>query len=350
MYDEENGLPTTEMAMLKNIDGKMQFLTMAGIFEFNKDESIFEPSELIGQVSADTTVGAWDIFNYKDGYIISRYDNSSQKYWVEYAKKNAQGEYIRENTPEFDWLPKNVNLNYIYVDNEGNLWICIDIDLYCYKPEMIDKANPYYKESFNTHVRQIVANDTIVLFGGAFVSENGGIAISQPKNQIIEIPYSENSLTFRYSSTFYDSEDETEYSTMIEGDDKKWSTWKKNTEYSRMHLGEGNYTFKVKARNIYGVESPVTTFSFVIKPPFYRTIVAYLLYVILLVVLVYGIVKWNTHRLIEEKKNWNRRLLKQPKKSEDKTFSLSNRKTKLRNRKTRSSRVSTTHAVSSAPC
>lgn len=75
-----------------------------------------------------------------------------------------------------------------------------------------------------------------------------------------------------------------------------------------MHLSEGNYVFKVKARNIYGVESPIATIAFTIKPPFYRTIVAYLLYVILLVVLVYGIVKWNTHRLIEEKKKLEQKI------------------------------------------
>lgn len=304
MFDEENGLPSIDMANVKIIDGKILFLTEAGIYEYNSTESIFEPSDVWGNISADTTCGTWDVCKYKDGYIISRYNSDDQIYWIDYAKKNEQGEFYLEKAG-FEKLPNDINLLYIYVDNNDNLWISVDVDLYCYKSDVID--NVYYKEPFNAHIRQIVANDT-VLFGGAFLSENGTIVMNQPKNQVIEIPYERNSLTFRYSSTFYDSEEDTEYSTMIEGDDKTWSKWKKSTEYSRMHLSEGNYVFKVKARNIYGVESPIATIAFTIKPPFYRTIVAYLLYVILLVVLVYGIVKWNTHRLIEEKKKLEQKI------------------------------------------
>ena len=307
-YDEENGLPTIDQAMLKNFEGRMLFLTMAGIYELDEAESVFDPSELVGQFSADTSVGTYNVCRYKDGFILSRYNDYEQKYWLDYVTKNEQGEFVLETVPEFEKLPSNVNLNYIYVDKEGNLWTGIDDVLYCYNPDAVDKNHPYYKESFYTNVRQIIANDTVVLFGGAFKSDDGGIAITQPKHHVVEIPYSENSLTFRYSSSFFDSENQTEYSTMIEGDDKTWSKWKTSTEYSRMHLSEGNYVFKVKARNIYGVESSVATFAFSIKPPFYRTIVAYLFYVILLIVLVYGIVKWNTRRLIEEKKKLEQKI------------------------------------------
>lgn len=302
-YDEENGIPTTNMAMLRNLDGRLLFLTMGGIYEFNEEEKIFEPSDFLGDISADTTRGAWNVLKYKDGYIVSRNINN-EEFYLEYVKKNAQGEYYVEKQG-FEKLPKDKNLVYIYVDKEDNLWAAIDVLLYCYRSE---SPEVYYSAPFNAHVRQIIVNDTTVLFGGAFESETGGVALTQPKNHIVELPYNKNSLTFYYSSSFYDEEENTEYSTMLEGDDQTWSKWRKSTEYNRTHLSEGKYTFKVKARNIYGVESSVATFSFVIKPPFYRTIVAYILYVILLVVLVYGIVKWNTRRLIEEKKKLEQKI------------------------------------------
>lgn len=302
-YDEENGIPTTYMAMLKNFDGRLLFLTMGGVFEFNEEEKIFEPSDFLGNISADTTCGVWDICEYDDGYIISR-NNNNEEFYLEYVTKDAQGKYHVENRG-FEKLPKDKNLVYIYIDKEGNLWVAIDVLLYCYRSESIDK---YYKEPLNAYVRQVVANDTIMLFGGAFISATGGVALTQPKNNIVELPFNSNSLTFHYSAAFYDEEENTEYSTMLEGDDRTWSKWKKSTEYNRTHLSEGKYTFKVKARNIYGVESSVAEYSFIIKPPFYRTIVAYILYVIMLIVLVYGIVKWNTRRLIEEKKKLEQKI------------------------------------------
>ena len=305
-YDEENGLPTTDMAMAKTLDDKLLFYTQGGVYEFDEETSIFEPSEYLDSTISDTTCGTWDILPYKDGYIISQYNNEG--YWLKHIVKGENGKFKTINEKPFNKI-KMANQGYIYTDDDGLLWIFDDETLFCYNPNLIDPEKPYYDASFNTLIRQITINDSVVLFGGTYKAENGfGIGLKQPKNSDVELPYKDNSLTFNYSATFYDDEDETEYSTMLEGDDKTWSKWKKSTEYSRRDLSEGKYTFKVKSRNIYGVEGTVAEYSFSIKPPFYRTIVAYLLYVVLLIVFVYGIVKWNTRRLIEEKKKLEQKI------------------------------------------
>ena len=72
------------------------------------------------------------------------------------------------------------------------------------------------------------------------------------------------------------------------------------------NLNEGYYTFYVKARNVYGVESNVAQFSFNILPPWYRTIYAYLGYVLILLLVVIAIVKIYTRRLIAEKERLER--------------------------------------------
>ena len=309
-YDEENGIPTiSQQTMIKNFDGTLLFLTEEGIYELDESTSLFEPSDFLGAISSDTTCGFLDVRKYRNMYVTSCYNND--RVWLDFIKKNSQGEYEIVNGKELLKLDamQNGSNYFMCVDNEDNLWLSLDEDLLCYTPDIIDPDNAYYNAPFDAIIRHIMINDTVELFGGAFSDENEfGVKTKQPNDKVIVLPYSSNSLTFVFTSNFYDEEDQTEYATMLGGEDRTWSKWKKSTEYSRMHLSEGRYTFMVKARNIYGTESSVAEFTFVINPPFYRTIVAYILYVILLVVLVYGIVKWNTRRLIEEKKKLEQKI------------------------------------------
>jgi len=68
-------------------------------------------------------------------------------------------------------------------------------------------------------------------------------------------------------------------------------------------LPPGKYKFKVLASNCDGVwnNKPVS-FSFVVKPPFYRTTIAYIIEFILITLLVIGVVKYRERALLEEKR------------------------------------------------
>ncbi|MBC7125318.1 MAG: SpoIIE family protein phosphatase, partial [Bacteroidales bacterium] len=79
------------------------------------------------------------------------------------------------------------------------------------------------------------------------------------------------------------------------------SNWTNEAKKEYTNLPEGNYTFKVKAKNIFGIESLEAQFSFRIKPPWYRTIFAYILYLVVLSVFVWIVVKLNIRRLEKEK-------------------------------------------------
>ena len=311
-YDDNDGLPSLNMIMTGCVDGKALFFSEYGVYEFNESTSRFELSQELGSISSDTTHAISRIIPYRGGYAITNLNDAKGENWVSIVYKNANGDYeVSDDAASALRKIPNEAFYSMYVDSDSNLWFSTNDMLYCYNPCFVGDGVPYYHKSFDSHIRKVVANDSITIFGGAFTSPDGKSII---KKQIrdsehkVVIPYKNNSLTFAYSATFYDEENKTEYSTMLEGDDKTWSKWKTSTEYSRRGLSEGRYVFKVKARNIYGVESSVVEYAFTIRPPFYRSIVAYILYMVLLVVLVYGIVKWNTHRLIEEKKKLEQKI------------------------------------------
>lgn len=169
-----------------------------------------------------------------------------------------------------------------------------------------------YNDNFDyTHIdpaiiRKVVANDSIIFYGSNYIlSEDLPSGILFKKSSSVDlnqtIDYQHNSLTFFFSSPSYDDEKNNEYSYFLEGFDKEWSEWTKETKKEYTNLREGDYTFKVKSKNIYHIESPIAEYNFSILPPWYRSFSAFIGYTILGIVFIILIVKLYTYRLLKEK-------------------------------------------------
>jgi DNA-binding CsgD family transcriptional regulator len=85
----------------------------------------------------------------------------------------------------------------------------------------------------------------------------------------------------------YEQQINLEYSYRLKGFDKAWSDWSKKTEKDYTNLPAGNFTFEVKARNNLNNESPVTSYTFEVLPPWYLNIWSIGIYGLLLFVLLY---------------------------------------------------------------
>lgn len=106
--------------------------------------------------------------------------------------------------------------------------------------------------------------------------------------------YSKASEGLRYRSTlkFYYSAgsskfNSVKYSTFLYGFDKEWTAWNNENFKEYTNLPKGDYKFIVRSVNRLNEESIPAVFDFKILPPWYLTIVAKIVYVILLVLLVF---------------------------------------------------------------
>src|SRR5690606_18910403 len=88
-----------------------------------------------------------------------------------------------------------------------------------------------------------------------------------------------------------------------EGYDKIWSPWSSNTEKDYTNLPSGMYTFKVKVKNNLNQESTISSFHFRILPPWYKSVWAYLVYVLVMIVVIYYV-------FILQKRAWEKQQLK----------------------------------------
>ncbi len=289
---------------LKNIDvirlnDSLFFTTSQGLMSYNEHAKKFEFVDPLGLKKNETSFGISKIVKTPKGYAIQLYKDVGYN-WVELVERDSLGNLTITKKP-FQRLPHKWS-DALWVDPDGVVWTGIAKELFSYNP----KTKRNYDEPFNALIRKVTSKEDTVLFYGTFYSmnEEGKLypSLTQQPEQILKLPYRFNRLVFEFGSTFYEWEEETTFSYFLEGGaDETWSIWNKEAKATYTNLREGNYTFKVKAKNIYGTESSVAEYKFSIAPPWFRTILAYIIYGILFIAFVWILVRWNTRRLIAEK-------------------------------------------------
>jgi|GEM_PF-1453872 len=157
-----------------------------------------------------------------------------------------------------------------------------------------------YNQDFLTLIRKIseIHNDSSIIFSGNHCKNSDTAGFYQQETKIL--PYSQNSLRFFVSATFFEGQ-KLEFQYFLEGYDKDWSQWTSESKKDYTKISEGNYIFRVKARNIYQTVGQESIFRLKILPPWYRSIFAYIFYAFASIFLIFLIVKLNAKRLIKEK-------------------------------------------------
>ena len=151
-----------------------------------------------------------------------------------------------------------------------------------------DKTRPTtfaaYIRGFGTMNREV--KETLL-------SPSNSDQISIQYNKIISSK--NNSLWFSYAGVYYENSN-IEYAIRLQGYDNAWSEWTKQNFKSYTNLHEGRYTFYVKARNVYGIESNEAKISFEVAAPWYRSAISKVIYLILILALIILIQRINTRK------------------------------------------------------
>jgi signal transduction histidine kinase/DNA-binding response OmpR family regulator len=144
--------------------------------------------------------------------------------------------------------------------------------------------------SFNTYIDKVILLGDSVFYQGVTGS---------PQN--VSFSHASSSFRFEFTSTNFSAEEANEFQYKLEGYDDDWSDWTKENvkEYSR--LWEGNYKFLVRSRNFAQQIGSTDEFAFVVAPPWYRSFYAYAAYFIGAAFIVWGIVRWRSYKLLQEK-------------------------------------------------
>jgi DNA-binding CsgD family transcriptional regulator len=173
---------------------------------------------------------------------------------------------------------------------------------------------------------ELLGLDSVIYWGG-FVN----------KPFTIHLPYKYNQLQIEYSSNDFENPQSLSYSTFVEGVDKEWTEWQSQSKRELTNIRHGTRTFKVKAKNIFGTESNVSTIDIEIAPPWYLKWWAYGIYFFVLLGGVFLISKYVRYRIaksqIQEKERQERLFREREKQLQTEALEAEKEVIKLRNEK-----------------
>jgi len=124
-----------------------------------------------------------------------------------------------------------------------------------------------------------------------------GITGFYPLPENLVLPYRNNNVTFSFIAVEPSRNFLVQYQYILQGYDEDWSPVTEKTEASFGNIYEGEYTFKLKARNPDGVWSQPIEYKFRVLPPLWRTWWMYTIYGVMFIASVVVIVLANGWRL-----------------------------------------------------
>lgn len=285
---------TTNINVL-NLNRQIIATSSSGFYRYNSSTDGFEPApDLNRQFGCVAT----HILHFKPdlqgNYWIIKLQDKKQSVFLARNNKprnnkrynqNEDSGYLIEETPFFR-IPQT-EYDCIYPETGGITWFGTADGILRFD----DQVKKTYQQPFNIQIRTVTAGDNNTIFWGSYP-----VALQESPAHTPSLHYDENTIRFQFAALSFDNPMDNLYSYYLEGHDKKWSPWSNSLKKEYTNLWEGHYTFHVKARNIYGNESPEAVYSFSIHAPWHRTFWAYLGYGILFFFLFYGLARLYVYR------------------------------------------------------
>jgi len=275
----EQGLKNAPGSVSK-IRDKVYFPTTEGFFTINKTTNQFERDSVFSFSDEKVELSVENSLLIEDnlGRVLVMFGNEKKL-----AIPQSDGSYILEDYPINLFTGEIITA--FFSESDSTIWLGSDEGLIRIDGEKKSQED----KNFSIYITEVLA-------GKDTLSRTPQLN----KNSIPERDFKNNSIRFGFASPFFEQEQRTVYQTFLEGFEEDWSLWGENTFKEYTNLSPGNYTFHVRAKNIYNNVSEEETFKFIILSPWYATWWAYLLYVLLVILIITAIVKWRSRKLKAE--------------------------------------------------
>lgn len=252
-FTDRNGLTSPFNVNVTRWDDDVIFTTNTGIYEFDEASNYFKPYEKLNAV-LDTT------FNTRK--LIKETDTA----WV--VQDNEVGFMdFSEDKPE---VQKSIFLNLkgklnrgmesILPLENGKVLIGATTGLFLYNTQ-----SDFQTDNLATEITGI-----------KYIKDS--METPATINSDINFPVDTEIIRFEFAAPRLGPSSGIEYSYLLEGIDEHWSVWEETPFKEFTHLRPGNYTFKVRSRNLEGNSGEASSARFSIPPIWYKTDLALFFY------------------------------------------------------------------------
>jgi ligand-binding sensor domain-containing protein len=276
-FDEKNGLPTNSvMSIQKDKNGILWIGTGKGLVSYKDGE--FKTISLPGNYAANN-VNFLSIDKLNNLWIGTNWG----LYQLDLAKKDTilSTDFIRYSN--LDGLKSlECNQNASFIDSENNLWFGTSLGL-MKQTLTTEKVNTMLPQLHITDIRLFFENKDLSAYAKGVDEE------SLPNNLVLR--YNRNHLTFDFVGIYHTSPDKVRYRFKLDGFDDNWQPITTANFVTYSNISSGDYVFQLQASVDSKNWTKSTTFSFVIKPPFWFTWWFYLVCIIFVTSIIWFFIK-----------------------------------------------------------
>ncbi len=277
-YTLRDGLKSTRNLYISKLGKTLYFSTDSGLYTYNAGKDKMELSSAIPQSFPHS--------------ILKQYGDSViglDRNGIGVLKFNKEGRVLSSmmfpiNHKQMDFIRyyetfQLINDSTVIIPNEYGFSL---LDLTYNKPKE-DNNELFIKKVYTSFPKDIL------LYSANFMG----------METVPEIEYKNNSLRFEYTLHAFDREKSVMYRYRL-SPNGSWSEPSASESKEFSNLREGSYTFELESIDSAGSVSQ-TSFSFVILPPWYRSMWAYFVYFMFLLVIAYFVYRLDEWRIRRKK-------------------------------------------------
>ncbi len=153
------------------------------------------------------------------------------------------------------------------------------------------------KIQLSSYKPNLVITDFQIFNKSVNIGEDSPLTKSIHTADKIVLSHYQDVFSFEFAALDYNSSESIEYAYKMEGFDKDWIGSGKRRFVTYTNLDPGNYEFKVKSTNADGVwNDDITSLKIIMNPPWWKTFWAYGLYIVLIILGLVGIRRFELNR------------------------------------------------------
>lgn len=267
------------------INQKISLATDGGLYVYDKSSDSFLPDSIFSLYeppSVDSNIVTSQVFQFEQCSENEIWFLSGQK--VKRAIRNNNSWEIIENP--YNLIGIEGTIQEIRCNSDGSMWFGGSEGVF-----YLSDPDWRYNHEFNTNITGVLVRNDSLIYGGH----------GDPP-EIPEFEYTNNELRFTYAAASYIEPEANTYRVRLRGYDDDWSNWTEETQKDYTFIPEGTYTFEVQGRNVYEKEGSSGSFTFIILPPWYRTVWAYLGYLCIAAGIIYGGYRLRLNSILKEQR------------------------------------------------
>lgn len=282
-FTTEDGLPTNGFNYTMQVGKDVGFITSDGFYTLSADRDSIIADHRFDQVFTGQDRAIWPVVQDKNGGI-----------WLAWAAAHIGKAVYNPETNIFDWYDGEYtrtapyrDIDFIYPASNHRIYFQTFTQKLAYFDSLL------YRQplpEFKAHITSVIINSDSLL------SEPRGLSDTMLQTPIF---YKDNKIRFNYGMIAFLPEDRLFYEIKLDGLDEEWSQNTNERYQDYTNLKEGKYTFRVRGFTLYPYKVKEASFTFQILPPWYRSWLAYLSYLLIGFSSLFLFVRFREKRLLD---------------------------------------------------